>query len=297
MEQRYQDLKLGERGAILSIAVYILLSCLKLVVGYIAGSEALKADGLNNTTDIIASIAVLIGLRLSQKPADEDHPYGHWKAESVASLIAAIIMIAVGLQVLYGAATSVFNGKAESPDMIAAWTGFLSAFIMILVYRYNKNLATKVKSHAVMAAAKDNLSDAWVSIGTAVGILASQFGIPWLDPVAALVVGLLICKTGWDIFRESSHYLTDGFDIHALEEYKQTILNVKGVIEVKDIKGRTYGNSNTVDVVISVPNNLDITEAHEIASNVEEMLMNQYNVHDVHVHVEPIGKDKLMMIE
>src|SRR5690606_34628962 len=125
----------------------------------------------------------------------------------------------------------------------------------------------KVKSHAVMAAAKDNLSDAWVSIGTAIGILASQFGIPWLDPVAAIVVGLLICKTGWDIFRESSHYLTDGFDIHALEEYKQTILNVKGVLEVKDIKGRTYGNSNTVDVVISVPTNLDITEAHEISSN------------------------------
>ncbi|MEH7235429.1 cation diffusion facilitator family transporter [Bacillus sp. JJ1562] len=295
MEQRYQDLKLGERGAILSIAVYILLSIVKLIIGYIADSEALKADGLNNTTDIVASVAVLIGLKLSQKPADDDHPYGHWKAETVSSLIASLIMMVVGIQVLYSAASSVFSGNNESPDMIAAWTGFISAFIMILVYRYNKNLAKKVKSHAVMAAAKDNLSDAWVSIGTAIGILGSQLGIPWLDPVTAFVVGLLICKTGWDIFRESSHYLTDGFDIEDLEEYKQTIMNVNGVLEVKDIKGRTYGNSNVVDVVISVPKNLDITQAHEISSKVEVTLMNQHNVHDVHVHVEPVGDNKLIM--
>ncbi|MEH7384689.1 cation diffusion facilitator family transporter [Bacillus sp. JJ1521] len=295
MEQRYQDLKLGERGAILSIAVYIFLSILKLIIGYIAGSEALKADGLNNTTDIVASVAVLIGLKLSQKPADDDHPYGHWKAETVSSLIASLIMMVVGVQVLYGAASSVFSGKTESPDMIAAWTGFISAFIMVLVYRYNKNLANKVKSHAVMAAAKDNLSDAWVSIGTAIGILGSQLGIPWLDPVTAFVVGLLICKTGWDIFRESSHYLTDGFDIEDLEEYKQTILNVNGVLEVKDIKGRTYGNSNVVDVVISVPNHLDITQAHEISTKVEVILMQEHNVQDVHVHVEPVGDDKLIL--
>ncbi|RFB15222.1 cation transporter [Bacillus sp. HNG] len=295
MEQRYQDLKLGERGAILSIAVYILLSFLKLIIGYMADSEALKADGLNNTTDIVASVAVLIGLKFSQKPADDDHPYGHWKAETVSSLIASLIMMVVGVQVLYGAATSIFNGNHESPDMIAAWTGFVSAFIMLLVYRYNKNLAKKVKSHAVMAAAKDNLSDAWVSIGTAIGILGSQLDIPWLDPVTAFVVGLLICKTGWDIFRESSHYLTDGFDIEDLAEYKQTILNINGVLEVKDIKGRTYGNSNVVDVVISVPNHLDITEAHEISTKVEVVLMKEHNVQDVHVHVEPVGDDKYIM--
>ncbi|MEH7225657.1 cation diffusion facilitator family transporter [Bacillus sp. JJ1566] len=295
MEQRYQDLKLGERAAILSIAVYIFLSILKLIIGYIAGSEALKADGLNNTTDIVASVAVLIGLKLSQKPADEDHPYGHWKAETVSSLIASLIMMVVGVQVLYGAASSVFSGNHESPDMIAAWTGFISAFIMILVYQYNKNLAKKIKSHAVMAAAKDNLSDAWVSMGTAIGIIGSQLGIPWLDPVTAFVVGLLICKTGWDIFQESSHYLTDGFDIQDLEEYKQTILNINGVLEVKDIKGRTYGNSNVVDVVIAVPNNLNITQAHEISSKVEETLIKEHNVYDVHVHVEPVGDDKFIL--
>ncbi|MFT4416423.1 cation diffusion facilitator family transporter [Fredinandcohnia humi] len=293
MDQRYQDLKLGERGAILSITVYIILSIIKLVIGYLSGSEALRADGLNNTTDIVASIAVLIGLRLSQKPADEDHPYGHWKAETVASLIASIIMIVVGFQVLYGAISSIFTGKTESPDIIAAWTGIFSALIMIIVYRFNRNLAKRVKSHAVMAAAKDNLSDALVSFGTAIGILGSQLGMPWLDPITALIVGFLICKTGWHIFRESSHFLTDGFDIEELKKYKETITNINGVLEVKNIKGRTYGNSNIVDVVISVPNNLDIIKAHEIASNVEDTLIKQHNIHDVHVHVEPIGKKNI----
>ena len=140
-EQRYSNLKLGERGAIISILAYILLSALKLSVGYISDSEALKADGLNNTTDIFASLSVLIGLRLSQKPADDDHLYGHWKSEMVASMVASFIIILVGFQVLTSAFTSIFEGTDEAPDLIAAWTGLFSALIMYLVYRYNRNLA------------------------------------------------------------------------------------------------------------------------------------------------------------
>ena len=174
-QQKYNDLKLGERGAIISIIAYICLSALKLLIGYIADSEALKADGLNNTTDIIASIAVLIGLKLSQKPADSDHTYGHWKSETVASMVASFIMMAVGIQVFFTAISSVFRGGHTSPDLIAAWTGIFCALVMYGVYRYNKRLANKINSQSVMAAAKDNLSDAWVSIGTVVGIIGSQF--------------------------------------------------------------------------------------------------------------------------
>lgn len=115
-EQAYMDLKRGERGAIISIVAYICLSSLKLIIGYIAHSEALKADGLNNTTDIIASIAVLIGLKLSQRPADDDHPYGHWKSETIASMVASFIMFGVGIQVTFEAISSIFNGRSESPD-------------------------------------------------------------------------------------------------------------------------------------------------------------------------------------
>lgn len=286
-QQKYADLKKGERGAIISIAAYLCLSALKLLIGYSANSEALKADGFNNATDIVASVAVFIGLRLSQKPADKDHPYGHWKAETVASLVASFIMMAVGLQVLYGAVLSVFEGKQESPDMISAWTGLFSAAVMYLVYRYNKRLGEKINSQAVTAAAKDNLSDAWVSIGIAIGIIGSQFSLPWLDPAAAVIVGLLICKTAWDIFREASHHLTDGFDEEEIEAFKETALSLYGVKGVKEIKARNYGNNTVVDIVILVNSNLDIRDAHDISTKVETILMKKHEVYNVHVHVEP----------
>ncbi|RSD26822.1 cation diffusion facilitator family transporter [Mesobacillus subterraneus] len=286
-EQRYSNLKLGERGAIISIAAYLILSALKLFVGHISGSEALKADGLNNTTDILASVSVLIGLRLSQKPADEDHLYGHWKSEMVASMVASFIMILVGVEVLFSAVTSIFKGAVEAPDLIAVWTGVFSALVMYMVYRYNQNLARKIKSHSVMAAAKDNLSDSWVSIGTAVGIIGSQFGLPWLDPVTAVIVGVLIVKTGWGIFREASHQLTDGFDVDLVKEYKQTICAIPGVNGIKDLKARSYGNNIVVDCVITVDPTLDISTAHDISTRVEQKLVEEYEIYDVHVHVEP----------
>jgi cation diffusion facilitator family transporter len=286
-EQGFLDLKRGERGAIISIIAYICLSALKLAVGFIANSAALKADGLNNVTDIVASVAVLIGLKLSQRPADDDHPYGHWKAETVASMVASFIMMAVGLKVAYDAIFSIFYAQNESPDVISAWTGLFCAFVMYLVYRYNKKLATEINSQSVMAAAKDNLSDAWVSVGTFVGIIGSQFGLPWLDPLAAVLVGFLICKTAWDIFKEASLYLTDGFDEKEIEIYKQTIHQCQGVKGVKEIKARNYGNNVVVDVVILVNSTLDVKSAHDIATKVEDELIAKHQVYDVHVHVEP----------
>ncbi|MCM3162249.1 cation diffusion facilitator family transporter [Metabacillus litoralis] len=286
-EEKYRNLKLGERGAIISIVAYICLSVLKLVIGYISNSDALKADGLNNSTDVIASIAVLIGLKLSQRPPDEDHGYGHWKSETIASMLASFIMAAVGVQVLFDGMLSIFQGEKESPDVIAAYVGMFSALVMYFVYRYNKRLAENINSSAVMAAAKDNLSDAWVSIGAAVGIIGSQLNMPWLDTVTAIIVGIIICKTAWDIFRQSSHELSDGFDQDKLRLYQEVILKVDGVKGIKQIKGRNYGNNEVIDVVILVNSSLNITKAHDIATMVEKMMIIEYGVHDVHIHVEP----------
>ncbi|PMC40217.1 transporter [Bacillus sp. UMB0899] len=286
-EQKYSDLKLGERGAIISIVAYICLSILKLIIGYMSDSAALRADGLNNTTDIIASIAVLIGLKLSQRPPDENHRYGHWKSETIASMVASFIMATVGLQVLIDACTGLVQGRDESPDILAAYVGIFSAIVMYLVYLYNKKLAMKINSKAVMAAAKDNISDAWVSIGTAIGIFGSQFNMPWIDTITAIVVGIIICKTAFDIFMQASHELSDGFDEKKLQVYDQQIRKVDGVKGIKQIKARSYGNNEVVDVVILVNSKLDITEAHDIATRVEKVMRNDYGVYDVHVHVEP----------
>lgn len=286
-DQRYKDLKLGERGAIISITAYIILSILKLVIGYVSNSEALRADGLNNATDIIASVAVLIGLRLSRRPPDKDHGYGHWKSETISSLVASFVMIGVGFQVLIEAVKSIFQGVNESPDVMAAYVGLFAAASMYFVYRYNMRLANKINSKAVMAAAKDNLSDAWVSVGTAIGIFGSAFAFPWLDTVTAFIVGLLICKTAFDIFRQASHDLTDGFDEEKIREYKDVILDIDGVKGMKNIRGRNYGNNEVIDVVILVDSTLDIRAAHDIATHVEQVLIDKYGVYEVQVHVEP----------
>src|SRR3954454_17593173 len=134
------NLKKAESGAWLSISAYIILSAFKLIMSSIGNSEALRADGLNNLTDIIASVAVLIGLKISQRPPDENHRYGHSRAETIASLVAAFIMITVGIQVIIGSAQSFFNPKESTPDLMTAFVALFSALFMYGIYRYNLNL-------------------------------------------------------------------------------------------------------------------------------------------------------------
>ncbi|MNJ50392.1 Cadmium, cobalt and zinc/H(+)-K(+) antiporter [compost metagenome] len=145
----------------------------------------------------------------------------------------------------------------------------------------------QINNQALMAAAKDNLSDALVSIGAAVGIIGAQFGLPWLDTVAAFAVGLLICKTAWDIFRDSTHRLTDGFDEIELGDLRSSIARIQGVEGIRDLKARVHGNHVLVDVVIEVDPLLTVMESHEISDRVEDQMRRRKNVMHVHVHVEP----------
>ncbi|WP_145409878.1 cation diffusion facilitator family transporter [Paenibacillus xylanexedens] len=283
----YEEIRKGERGAWISIAAYLVLSAFKLISGYIFDSSALVADGYNNVTDIVASVAVLIGLRISQKPPDSDHTYGHFRAETIAALIASFIMAVVGLQVLVEAVRSWYVGSFVAPNLLAAGVAIISAISMLGVYRYNSRLAKQINSQALMAAAKDNRSDAWVSIGAAVGIIGAQFGLPWLDKVAAIAVGLLICKTAWEIFRDCTHRLTDGFDQKELTDLRSSVARVPGVETIKDVKARVHGSHVLVDIVIEVDGKLSLIEGHQICDRVEERLKRSHNIMHVHVHVEP----------
>ncbi|EOS58864.1 MULTISPECIES: cation diffusion facilitator family transporter [Paenibacillus] len=283
----YDDIRKGERGAWVSIAAYLLLSAFKLISGFVFDSSALLADGFNNLTDIVASVAVLIGLRISQKPPDSDHAYGHFRAETIAALVASFIMAMVGIQVIIGAVRSLIEGVHSEPDILSALIAIVCALAMGGVYAYNRRLAKQINNQALMAAAKDNLSDALVSVGAAVGIIGAQFGLPWLDVVAAIAVGLLICKTAWDIFRQSTHNLTDGFDEKELGDLRSTIARTQGVEGIKDLKARVHGNHVLVDVVIEVDPQLTVIESHKISDRVEERMRKKQNVMHVHVHVEP----------
>lgn len=283
----YTNLRAGEKGAWLSIGTYIILSSIKLFIGYIGASEALKADGLNNATDIIASVAVLIGLRISQRPPDLNHQYGHLRAETIASLIASFIMMVVGLQVLANATMNLFNPIRETPSILTAFVAIGSAAVMYMVYRYNLSLAKKINSAAVKAAAYDNRSDALVSIGTAIGIFGAIIGFSIIDTLTALVVGVIIIKTAIEIFWESVQTLTDAFDIEEAETLSVLIKNVDGVVDLIDFKGRSHGNMSFIDVTVTVNPYLNVWESHRITEKIESTVIRLNPFCTVLVHIEP----------
>jgi len=283
----YTNLRQGEKGAWLSIATYLILSSVKLTIGYIGTSEALKADGLNNTTDIIASIAVLIGLRIAQRPPDSNHQYGHLRAETVASLVASFIMLAVGLQVLIASLQGLWEPTGTTPSLLTAFVAVGSAVVMYGVYRYNLALSKKIRSAAVKAAAYDNRSDALVSIGTAIGIFGAIFGFPIIDTLTALVVAFLILKTAVEIFWDAVQSLTDAFDIDEVETLSVLIRNVNGVIELLDFKGRAHGNMYFIDVTVTVNPYLNVFESHRITEEIEHTIKRENRFCQVLVHIEP----------
>ncbi|MGG1559495.1 cation diffusion facilitator family transporter [Geobacillus thermoleovorans] len=283
------DRKQGaEAGALLSIFVYLLLSTGKLLAGAVFGSDAVEADGWNNLSDIIASSAVYIGMKIAKKPRDCNHPYGHSRAENISSLLAAFLMMSIGIDVITSGIRSLFGKeKAAAPDVLAAVVALASAAVMIGVYAINRRLARRTDSMALAAVAKDNLSDALVSIGAAIGIAGARLGWPWLDPLAALVIGAMIGKTAWEVFMETAHTLTDGFDEQQLAVYKDEIAAVSGVRDVADIKARMLGNDIVLEVTIRVDSHLTVAKSHEIADEVERLMRNRHNIRATHVHVEP----------
>ena len=296
MNNPSKNLKLAEQGALLAIVTYILLSTTKLIAGSMLHSSSLTADGFNNISDIVANIAVLIGLRMARKPADMDHKFGHWKIEDLASLITSLIMFFVGLDVLFETVQRIISKQVTAIDPLGAIVGFISAIIMTGVYLFNKKLAKRANSKALEAAAKDNLSDAITSLGTSIAIIASALNYPLVDQLVAIIITFFILKTAYDIFMESSFSLSDGFDESLLQDYKQAILEIPKITQVKSQRGRTYGSNIYLDIILEMNPDLSVYESHEIADQVEEMLMERFGIFDIDIHIEPapIPEDEIL---
>lgn len=280
------NLRIAQRGAYISLVTYIILSILKFVVGTTYNSSALKADSLNNLTDIFVSVAVLIGLKISIKPADKNHPYGHMKTENITTLIVSFIIMFVGIEVISSNIPKLLQGDYSEPSTLTIWVSFISGIIMILVYLFNWKLAIKTKSTSLKSAAKDNLSDALVSIGTGIGLIFTQFGLPIIDIILAVILGFIIVYTGFTIFKESIFTLSDGFHEKDLNNYIEEIENIEGVLDVPSIKGRYHGNSVFLDVTIIVDKDLTLDEAHDICDLVEQQLK-EAGAYSSYIHPEP----------
>jgi cation diffusion facilitator family transporter len=287
LKSQIKRVKIAEQGARVSIAVYVLLAVVKLAVGYFMRSTSLSADGFNNLTDVLSSVTVLVGLKTARKPADENHPYGHWKAEPIASLITSFIMLFVGFQVFQSSIIRLYRGELIPPNRLAAVVALISSLILFILYRYNLNLAKKEKSTGLKAVSQDNLADSLTSLATAAAILGASIGWVWLDSIMASIVAIIIVKTGVEVFKESTFSLSDGFKDKHLYLHKSKILMIPRVISVPSIKARMYGANTYVDVTILVDGEMTVQEGHDITEIIEKLLYEEFDVMHTDVHVEP----------
>lgn len=283
-----QYLYANQRGAWLSITAYILLSALKLSVGWWSGSNGLLADGINNLTDLLGSVAVLLGLRLAVRPADADHRYGHRRAENVAAVVVAVIMGLISLNVLVASAQAFLDTSRLPPELPAIGVGLFSAAVMVGVYTHNTRLARRTGSKALAAAAYDNRADAMTSVGSVLGILASQAGWRWGDPAAGVIIALITLQAAWRIGYDGVHTLMDGFDVNSLRQIRSRVSRVEGVATVRDLRARHLGSVVAVELTVSVRPSLSVEEAHLICDRIERSLLGYMEIDHVHVHVEPL---------
>lgn len=280
-----------KKMSFITIAVYCIIASLKLIIGFYFNSSAIQADGFNNFTDVIASVAIFIGLHIAHLPADDEHRYGHWKAEGLASLIASFIMFYIGIQVLLSAFNRMITPNQEQLDFKLVMAGFFSSVAFLTLYRINKKTAQQHASIGLKATAQNNLTDAITSFLSAMTIvLINTLEWFWLDGLMAVIISFVILKTGIDIFKETVFQLSDGFDEKTLNHYKTIILAHPEVISLRQLKARHYGPNIYVDVTVLMDGNLTVHESHMVTEDIEHELQN-IGVLFTDVHVEPYDID------
>ncbi|WDL96190.1 cation diffusion facilitator family transporter [Alicyclobacillus sp. ALC3] len=285
----------AQTAAWVSAAVNVLLMLGKGVIGITAGSEALFADAVHSAADVVGSLAVIVGLRIARKPPDEDHPYGHGKAELITTALVALLLIGAGVEVAYTSLHALFL-PARAPALIAAIAAFLSIFIKEVMFQYTYRLGRRMNSASLVASAYDHRSDVFSSIAALIGILLSDLGsavhVQWLkhmDAVAGALVALLVLRIGYGLLRDSSQTLMDRTAPDKdLAGYALCVSQTSGVMRLDDLRVRDHGQYVILDVEVSVDAAISVAEGHSIASQVKTNLQAQFSrVADALVHVNP----------
>lgn len=277
-----------------TIVVNIVLSLFKLIAGIIANSAAMVSDAIHSASDVVSTVAVMVGIKMSRKNSDKEHPYGHERIECIASLILAIILFITGLAIGYGALKSIIDRTyitKKSIGTLALIAAIISIGVKEWMFHYTKRAAKRINSTALMADAWHHRTDALSSVGALIGIALSMAGFPIFDPVASIIICILILKAALDIFKESTDRMIDtAADEKTQCELKETIKSVEGVIEINRLRTRLFGSKMYVDVEFSADGNLTLTKAHEIAHNVHDILEEKFpQIKHCMVHVNPDG--------
>lgn len=277
-------------------AVNVILLLFKFVAGIVGHSAAMVADAIHSLSDFVTDVIVLVFVRISGKPEDKSHDYGHGKYETLAMTIIGMALLAVAIGIVYSGMTKIIawaNGtQLEAPGMLALWAALLSVLLKEGVYRYSMVKARKLNSQAVEANAWHHRSDALSSIGTAVGIGGAIFlGQRWtvLDPVASVIVGLFIVKVSVDLLRDGIGDLMEQSLPDVIEdEILGLVASLPDVAEPHELRTRRIGNHYAIELHILMDGDISLKEAHDKASEVEDLLRERYGEEThVAVHVEP----------
>jgi cation diffusion facilitator family transporter len=279
----------ASRSTWVSVGVNLVLTIAQVVVGVLAKSQGLIADGIHSLSDLVADFVVLLASHHSKKDADADHPYGHQRFETAASLILGSLLLVVGVGMLWSAAR-----KLEAPETVqtvhimALWVAGGALIAKELLFRYMLSVAKRVKSSMLVANAWHARSDAASSLVVGVGIIGNLAGYPILDPIAALIVGFMVTRMGWGFSWDALHDLMDrAVDEQEVQAIRATLLETPGVSDVHDVRTRKMGDMIVVDAHIEVNANITVEAGHDIAVEARQRVLQRHRVLNLMTHVDP----------
>lgn len=284
--------KVAMKVSFVSIAANVILSVFKLFAGIFAHSGAMISDAVHSASDVFSTIVVIIGIRISSKKSDKEHPYGHERMECVAAIVLATILAVTGLGIGYGAVTQILSGDYANlavPGLMALVAAIISIAVKEGMYWYTRANAKKIDSSALMADAWHHRSDALSSVGALVGIAGARLGFPICDAVASLCICFFIAKAAYDIFKDAVDKMVDkACDEETEKELKNCALAQEGVLGVDLLRTRVFGNKIYVDIEIRADGNETLREAHGIAERVHDSIEGEFaKVKHIMVHVNP----------
>ena len=279
----------ASRSTWVSVAVNLLLTITQVTVGWLSRSQGLVADGIHSLSDLVSDFVVLFASHHSKKEADEDHPYGHQRFETGASLVLGLLLLSVGVGMLWSA----FR-KLEAPESVpqvhvaALWVAGGALATKELLFRYMLAVAKRVKSSMLVANAWHARSDAASSLVVGIGIIGNLAGYPILDPIAAIIVGFMVGRMGWSFGWDAMHDLMDrSVDAQEIEAIRRTLTETEGVRNVHDVRTRKMGDMIVVDAHLEVDAAISVEQGHDIAVTARKRVLQNHRVLNLMTHVDP----------
>lgn len=283
-----ERLKIGLKVSINTIIGNIILSIVKIICGIVSTSTAVIADGIHSMSDVFTTIGVIIGLKLSSKKADKEHPYGHERIESITALFLSFVLFIVAIGIGYSGLNNIITKNYTKPGILAISASIISIISKEGMYFYTIKYAKKINSTSLEADAWHHRSDSLSSVGALIGIIGARMGYLIFDPLVAILICIIIIKISYDICKQSINQL---IDVSASDENIQIItskvLNIKGVVRMDNLKTRKYASKLYVDVDISVDSELSVEEGHNIAMKVHQCIEEDKYIKHCMVHVNP----------